>query len=66
MYKASHLDLVLAVQFVIVQCVLRHTRAVLVHELDESDVLLGGNETHFVQIWVSVYGCKNRSSTEGN
>lgn len=51
--SGTHLDFVLPIEFVIVQRVLRHRRAALVHILHERDVLLGGDESHFVQVRVS-------------
>lgn len=62
--EATHLDFVLAIELVIVQCVLRHRGAALVHVLHERDILLGGDETHFVQVRIST--CAITASEESN
>ena len=50
----AHFDLVLAIQLVIVKRVFGDSGAGLVQILDEGNVLLRWDKTHFVQIWVSV------------
>ena len=54
--REGDLDLGLAVDLVVVQCLFRHSRAAFVDILDEGDVLLGRNETNFVQVRISEEG----------
>ena len=49
-----YFDLVLAIQLVIVKRVHGDDGAGLVQVLDEGDILLRWDKTHFVQIWISV------------
>lgn len=50
--RRTHLDLVLSVELVVVQRILRDSGTPLVQELDECNVLLCRDKTHFVQVGV--------------
>lgn len=48
----THFNLVLPIQLVIMQRILRRRRTALIHVFHESDVLLRGNKPYFVQVGV--------------
>lgn len=52
--QITYLDLVFAIQFVIVKRVFGDSCISLVQKLHESNVLFGRDKTHFVEIGISV------------